>query len=64
MKPTKDTYTQLDRAYSYFNACLFNDTLPPCVMTLQRKKGAYGYFWEETWTDDKGVDILTSLKRR
>jgi hypothetical protein len=45
MKPTRDTYTQLDNAYDYFNRALFAGKLPPCVMTLHRKKGAYGYFW-------------------
>jgi hypothetical protein len=28
--PTKDTYTEFDRAYDYFNAALFTGKLPPC----------------------------------
>jgi predicted SprT family Zn-dependent metalloprotease len=54
MKPTKDTYTQLDNAYDYFNRTLFDGRLPPCVMTLHRKKGAYGYFWGDTWSEREG----------
>ena len=35
---------QLDRAYDWFNKHLFGSKLPSCLVTLQRKKGAYGYF--------------------
>src|ERR1700679_1453731 len=38
------TYTSLDAAYSHFNRELFGGTLPPCLITMQRHKGAYGYF--------------------
>lgn len=31
-------------AYDYFNKKLFNDLLPACMITLERKKGANGYF--------------------
>lgn len=55
MKPTRDTYTQLDNAYDYFNRKLFAGKLPPCVMTLHRRKGAYGYFWGDTWSEREGV---------
>ena len=54
MQPTRDTYTQLDNAYDYFNRALFDGRLPPCVMTLHRKKGAYGYFWGDTWSEREG----------
>lgn len=49
MQPTTETYTELDRAYAYFNRELFGDRLPPCIITMQRKKGANGYFWADTW---------------
>ncbi len=54
MKPTNDTYLQLDTAYDYFNQTLFAGRLPSCVMTLHRKKGAYGYFWFDTWSERDG----------
>src|SRR3954463_4393358 len=41
--PTR-TYTSLDAAYGHFNRALFSGQLPPCLITMQRHKGAYGYF--------------------
>ena len=41
--PTR-TYTSLEAAYDFFNRELFGGTLPPCLITMQRHKGAYGYF--------------------
>jgi predicted SprT family Zn-dependent metalloprotease len=38
------TYTSLDAAYAHFNRELFSGQLPPCLITMQRHKGAYGYF--------------------
>ena len=42
---TKEEYNNLDDAYKYFNTSLFNNNLPDCLITYQRKKGAHGYFW-------------------
>jgi hypothetical protein len=42
--PTHRTYTGLDKAYDHFNRELFAGQLPPCLITMQRHKGAYGYF--------------------
>jgi hypothetical protein len=42
-RPTR-TYTSLDAAYDRFNRDLFGGQLPPCLITMQRHKGAYGYF--------------------
>src|SRR5437016_3806745 len=42
--PTTKTYTSLTTAYEFFNQELFGGTLPPCLITMQRHKGAYGYF--------------------
>jgi predicted SprT family Zn-dependent metalloprotease len=41
------TYTSLDKAYDHFNRRLFGGRLPACLITLQRHKGAYGYFSHE-----------------
>ena len=51
LKPTKDTYNQLQKAYNHFNKKLFKGALNDCVITLHRKRGAYGYFWAETWQE-------------
>jgi len=45
--PTEETYAELQLAYDFFNAKLFNHKLPPCLITLQRHGQAYGYFSPE-----------------
>jgi hypothetical protein len=42
--PTTQTYTSLATAYDFFNQEFFSGELPPCLITMQRHKGAYGYF--------------------
>src|ERR1700761_4480169 len=48
--PTR-TYTSLDAAYEHFNRELFDGQLPPCLITMQRHKGAYGYFHGERFAN-------------
>jgi hypothetical protein len=43
-RPTIQTYTSLTTAYDFFNRELFSGGLPPCLITVQRHKGAFGYF--------------------
>ena len=47
MKPhlTQVEYTGFQDAYDHFNAALFLGKLPQCLITLQRKNKAAGYFW-------------------
>jgi predicted SprT family Zn-dependent metalloprotease len=61
MKPTQETYTLFSQAYDYFNKVLFNDKLTSCVITMQRKKGAYGYFWGDTWGQTHGDTITDEI---
>jgi hypothetical protein len=42
--PTKATYVTLQAAWRHFKKSLSDNTLPPCLVTLQRKHGMYGYF--------------------
>lgn len=42
--PTTTTYTSLTEAFDFFNAELFAGELPHCLITMQRKSKAYGYF--------------------
>jgi len=42
--PTKEAYAELQQAYDYFNQALFSKQLPTCLITLQRKPRAKGYF--------------------
>lgn len=44
---TVETHAGLDRAFHHFNAELFDSRLPEVMITLQRKRGARGYFWAE-----------------
>lgn len=42
--PTAATYGEFARAYDHFNAELFGGELPHCLVTLERRKGARGYY--------------------
>lgn len=44
ISPTGKTAQLLNQAYDHFNATLFAGQLPACLITLQRKAKAYGYF--------------------
>jgi SprT-like family len=43
--PTAEAYGELQDAYDYFNRELYDNQLPPCLITLQRRsKSTLGYF--------------------
>jgi len=44
INPTRETYDAFQIAYDFFNWSLFNDKLPKCLITLQRRSRSYGYF--------------------
>lgn len=44
MKSILEAYEPLQKAYDYFNAILFAGILPGLIVTLQRSRGARGYF--------------------
>ena len=54
MKPTETAYLELQQAYDYFNQHLFDNSLPNCLITLQREKRAYGYFSPERFIKRDG----------
>jgi predicted SprT family Zn-dependent metalloprotease len=60
IKPTKDTYDRLQQAYEHFNKGLFGGMLPNALITLQRRKGTYGYFAGDRFTsvDGKAADEI------
>ena len=41
---TSGEYSAFDKAYEWFNTQLFENALPPCLITLQRKARSRGYF--------------------
>jgi predicted SprT family Zn-dependent metalloprotease len=59
-RPTR-TYTSLDAAYEHFNRELFEGTLPPCLITMQRHQGAYGYFSGGRFASLDGVEIADEI---
>ncbi|MEM8945035.1 MAG: SprT-like domain-containing protein [Planctomycetota bacterium] len=48
-KPTKEAYGELQHAYDFYNRRLFQSQLPNCLITMQRQRGAYGYFSGNRW---------------
>jgi predicted SprT family Zn-dependent metalloprotease len=57
--PTATTYTSLTTAYDWFNRELFDGTLPPCLITMQRHKGSYGYFSGERFQNTINREEIT-----
>ena len=41
---TERAYSELQQAYDFYNAALFNGELPDCLITFQRGKNTMGYF--------------------
>ncbi|WP_323130967.1 SprT-like domain-containing protein [Sinorhizobium medicae] len=54
IKPTRETYDRLQQAYEHFNKALFDGTLPNALITLQRRKGTFGYFAGAKFQRDDG----------
>lgn len=52
--PTHESYQELESAYEFFNAQLFNNELPPVLFTYQRNKRTYGYFAPERFGQKGG----------
>ncbi len=50
--PNQEIYGELTKAYDHFNKVLFDGKLPACVIVMQRKKGAAGYFWADIWASE------------
>src|SRR5229473_2393486 len=57
--PTTQTYTSLTTAYDFFNQELFSSSLPPCLITMQRHKGAFGYFSGERFANTSDPKEVT-----
>lgn len=59
MTPTIETYTVLQAAFDHFNAELFEEDLPQCIITL---RGAY-YQSDICW-NEAGVERTRSTRRQ
>lgn len=60
-KPTAQQYAALGQAYDFFNGRLFADQLPACLITLQRTRGAYGYFCGDRFTARAGATTTDEI---
>jgi hypothetical protein len=56
VNPTALTYEGLNGAYDYFNVALFDNCLPRCLITLQRKSGSHGYWAGERFGTRDGAE--------
>ena len=54
-EPTTQAYGEFQKAYDFFNERLFAGQLPRCLITLQRKSRAYGYFCGERFVSTGDV---------
>src|SRR4051794_34389857 len=59
--PTSKTYDGLTRAYASFNKRLFAGRLPNCLITMQRKAKAYGYFAGARFGTRDGKDTADEI---
>ena len=49
-----EQYEALQAMFNYFNFKLFKNSLPECVLTLNRERNTYGYFVSaEGWSRPK-----------
>lgn len=54
-KPTRDTYDRFQQAFEHFNKTLFDGTLPNALITLQRRKGSFGFFVADRFHNREGA---------
>ena len=57
LKPTTELYAELQEMFDFFNQKLFEGKLPNCLISLQRSRGAAGYFSYSSWENEKGKKI-------
>ena len=58
---TGGEYTAFEQAYQWFNAKLFENTLPPCLITLQRKARSRGYFANDRFEHRAGGNTTDEI---
>lgn len=55
--PTREMYSELQKAFDHFNVHLFGGVIPQCLITLQRKKSTQSYFLIERFTNRDGIKV-------
>lgn len=58
---TIEQYTDLGHAYAYFNKMLFDNKLPDCLITLNRKAHSYGYYHHEKFQNRKDKKLMSEI---
>ena len=53
-QPTIEFFQLMQMAFTHFNATLFQDKLPECMITAQRQRNVMGYFSAERWRHTNG----------
>jgi hypothetical protein len=62
MRHTQGQYLSIQHAYNWFNRSLFDNQLPDVLVTLQRSKVAYGYFWARQYENrEDDTQILDEI---
>jgi predicted SprT family Zn-dependent metalloprotease len=61
LQPTRHQYGELDTAYDHFNTTLFSGELPRCLITLQRKSKAAGFFHGNRFVTWDGVEVTDEI---
>jgi hypothetical protein len=59
--PTKRTYDDLNAAYDFFNARLFDGKLPRCLITMQRRSHSYGFFAGDRFGTRDGQEVADEI---
>ena len=59
--PTHATYEALREAWDHFNERLFDSALPDCLVTLQRKRGAKGYYCFSRFGERSGEEVVDEI---
>lgn len=58
---TIEQYKDLGQAYAHFNKMLFDNKLPDCLITLNRKANSYGYYHHEKFQNRKDKKLMSEI---
>lgn len=61
LPPTGQTYSELQMAFDHFNDLLFDNQLPPCLITLQREKSSCGYYSSNRFVDTQTGETVDEI---
>lgn len=61
LDPIPQSYGPLGQAWKFFNRQMFAGALPPCLITLQRRKRSLGYFSGRRFKSADGVHVTDEI---